>query len=214
MVVTVTRGGYIKRTRSDNYRSQHRGGRGVRGAQLRADDIVDHFFVTTTHHWLLFFTNKGRVYRAKAYEVQEARPRREGPARRQPARHAARRADRRSARHPRLQRRASTWCWPPVAAWSRRRRSPSTTPTAPAASSRSASARAMSWSRRCSSTRTPTSCWSPARACRSDSRRPTSTMRPMGRSTSGVIGMHFRGDDQLLGASVIGADTSRPTSSS
>jgi DNA gyrase subunit A len=72
MVVTVTRGGYIKRTRSDNYRSQHRGGKGVKGAQLRADDVVDHFFVTTTHHWLLFFTNKGRVYRAKAYEVQEA----------------------------------------------------------------------------------------------------------------------------------------------
>jgi DNA gyrase subunit A len=71
MVVTVTRGGYVKRTRSDNYRSQHRGGKGVRGAQLRADDIVDHLFVTTTHHWLLFFTNTGRVYRAKAYELQE-----------------------------------------------------------------------------------------------------------------------------------------------
>jgi DNA gyrase subunit A len=72
MVVTVTRGGYIKRTRSDNYRSQHRGGKGVKGAQLRADDVVEHFFVTTTHHWLLFFTNRGRVYRAKAYELQEA----------------------------------------------------------------------------------------------------------------------------------------------
>lgn len=72
MVISVTRGGYIKRTRSDNYRQQHRGGKGVKGAQLRADDVVDHFFVTTTHHWLLFFTNKGRVYRAKAYEVQEA----------------------------------------------------------------------------------------------------------------------------------------------
>jgi DNA gyrase subunit A len=72
MVVTVTRGGYIKRTRSDHYRSQHRGGRGVKGAQLRADDVVEHFFVTTTHHWLLFFTNTGRVYRAKTYEVQEA----------------------------------------------------------------------------------------------------------------------------------------------
>jgi DNA gyrase subunit A len=71
MVVTVTRGGYVKRTRSDNYRSQHRGGRGVRGAQLRADDVVEHFFVTTTHHWLLFFTNQGRVYRAKTYELQE-----------------------------------------------------------------------------------------------------------------------------------------------
>ncbi len=72
MVVTVTRGGYVKRTRSDNYRSQHRGGKGVKGAQLRGEDVVDHFFVTTTHHWLLFFTNKGRVYRAKAYELQEA----------------------------------------------------------------------------------------------------------------------------------------------
>ena len=72
MVVTVTRGGYIKRTRSDNYRSQHRGGKGIRGAQLRADDVVEHFFVTTTHHWLLFFTNFGRVYRAKCYELLEA----------------------------------------------------------------------------------------------------------------------------------------------
>lgn len=72
MVVTVTRGGYIKRTRSDNYRSQHRGGKGIKGAQLRADDVVEQFFVTTTHHWLLFFTNLGRVYRAKAYELIEA----------------------------------------------------------------------------------------------------------------------------------------------
>ena len=72
MVVTVTRGGYIKRTRSDNYRSQHRGGKGVKGAQLRADDVVEHFFVTTTHHWLLFFTTTGRVYRLKTYEIQEA----------------------------------------------------------------------------------------------------------------------------------------------
>ncbi len=72
MVVTVTRDGYIKRTRSDNYRQQHRGGKGVKGAQLRADDVVEHFFVTTTHHWLLFFSTKGRVYRSKAYEVPEA----------------------------------------------------------------------------------------------------------------------------------------------
>ncbi len=71
MVITVTRGGYIKRTRSDNYRSQHRGGKGVKGAQLRADDVVQHFFVTTTHHWLLFFTNTGRVLRVKAHEVME-----------------------------------------------------------------------------------------------------------------------------------------------
>ncbi len=72
VVLTVTRGGYIKRTRSDQYRSQRRGGRGVRGAQLRADDVVEHLFVTSTHHWLLVFTNMGRVYRVKAYEVAEA----------------------------------------------------------------------------------------------------------------------------------------------
>ncbi|HEY2550492.1 MAG TPA: DNA gyrase subunit A [Streptosporangiaceae bacterium] len=72
VVVTITHGGYAKRTKSDLYRAQRRGGKGVRGAQLRTDDIVDHFFVTTTHNWILFFTNKGRVYRAKAYELPEA----------------------------------------------------------------------------------------------------------------------------------------------
>ncbi len=71
VVVTITRGGYVKRTRSDNYRAQKRGGKGVRGATLREDDIVEHFFVTTTHQWLLFFTNFGRVYRIKAYELPE-----------------------------------------------------------------------------------------------------------------------------------------------
>ncbi len=70
-VVTITHGGYAKRTALDLYRSQRRGGKGVRGAQLRADDVVDHLFVTTTHHWILFFTNKGRVYRAKAYQLPE-----------------------------------------------------------------------------------------------------------------------------------------------
>jgi DNA gyrase subunit A len=72
VVVTITRGGYAKRTNTDQYRAQRRGGKGVRGAQLRSDDIVEHFFVTTTHHWILFFTNKGRVYRAKAYELPDA----------------------------------------------------------------------------------------------------------------------------------------------
>ncbi|MDA0633750.1 DNA gyrase subunit A [Nonomuraea sp. MCN248] len=72
IVITITRGGYAKRTKTDLYRAQKRGGKGVRGAQLRQDDIVDHFFVTTTHHWLLFFTNKGRVYRVKAYELPDA----------------------------------------------------------------------------------------------------------------------------------------------
>ena len=71
VVVTITRGGYAKCTKADLYRSQRRGGKGVRGAQLREDDVVEQFFVTTTHHWILFFTNRGRVYRAKAYELPE-----------------------------------------------------------------------------------------------------------------------------------------------
>ena len=72
IVVTITRGGYAKRTNTDQYRAQKRGGKGVRGAALRSDDIVDHFFVTSTHNWMLFFTNKGRVYRAKGYELPDA----------------------------------------------------------------------------------------------------------------------------------------------
>ena len=71
IVVTISHGGYAKRTNTDQYRAQRRGGKGVRGAQLRSDDIVDHFFVTSTHHWILFFTNKGRVYRAKGYELPD-----------------------------------------------------------------------------------------------------------------------------------------------
>ncbi len=72
IAVTITYGGYAKRTKTDLYRAQRRGGKGVRGAQLRTDDIVDHFFITTTHNWILFFTNKGRVYRAKGYELPDA----------------------------------------------------------------------------------------------------------------------------------------------
>jgi DNA gyrase subunit A len=72
VVVTITRGGYAKRTRTDSYRTQRRGGKGVRGATLRGDDVVQHFFATTLHHWLLFFTTAGRVYRTKAYTLPEA----------------------------------------------------------------------------------------------------------------------------------------------
>ncbi|KGN40737.1 DNA gyrase subunit A [Knoellia aerolata] len=72
VVVTITRGGYAKRTKVDAYRSQKRGGKGVKGASLRGEDVVAHFFTTTSHHWLLFFTNLGRVYRAKAYELPDA----------------------------------------------------------------------------------------------------------------------------------------------
>jgi DNA gyrase subunit A len=72
VVVTITRGGYSKRTNADLYKSQRRGGRGVKGAALKQDDVVDHFFVASTHDWLLFFTNQGRVYRAKVHELPDA----------------------------------------------------------------------------------------------------------------------------------------------
>ena len=71
VVVTITSGGYAKRTKSELYRSQRRGGKGVKGAALRQDDVVEHMFVSTTHHWILFFTNKGRVYRAKGYQLPD-----------------------------------------------------------------------------------------------------------------------------------------------
>src|SRR4051794_28554624 len=72
VVVTITRGGYAKRTNTDAYRVQKRGGRGVGGASLRVDDEVAHLFTTTNHHWILFFTNQGRVYRAKVWQLPEA----------------------------------------------------------------------------------------------------------------------------------------------
>ena len=72
LVVSITRGGYAKRTRADQYRTQKRGGKGVRGATLRGDDVVEHFIATSNHHWLLFFTTAGRVYRTKAYNLPEA----------------------------------------------------------------------------------------------------------------------------------------------
>ena len=72
LVVTITRGGYAKRTLASQYRTQKRGGKGVRGAALRGDDVVEHFMATSNHHWLLFFTTAGRVYRTKAYNLPEA----------------------------------------------------------------------------------------------------------------------------------------------
>ena len=71
-VVTITKDGYSKRTSANLYKSQRRGGRGVKGAALKQDDVVDHFFVASTHDWLLFFTNQGRVYRAKVHELPDA----------------------------------------------------------------------------------------------------------------------------------------------
>lgn len=71
IVVTLSADGYIKRTKAALYRSQKRGGRGVKGAALKQDDVVTNFFVTTTHHWILFFTDRGRVFRVKAYELTD-----------------------------------------------------------------------------------------------------------------------------------------------
>ena len=102
LVVSITRGGYAKRTRADLYRSQKRGGKGVRGASLRGDDVVEHFIATTNHHWLLFFTTAGRVYRTKAYNLPEAPARRQGRSRRRAAQLPAGREHRAGAGDPRL----------------------------------------------------------------------------------------------------------------
>jgi len=72
VVITMTHHGYVKRTPVNTYRSQRRGGRGVTGLQPRAEDFVEHLFITTTHHDILFFTNRGKVYRRKVYEIPEA----------------------------------------------------------------------------------------------------------------------------------------------
>ena len=102
VVITISRGGYAKRTTTDQYRVQKRGGTGVRGATLRADDEVGHLFVTSTHHWILFFTNKGRVYRAKAWMLPEAGRDARGGHVAGPAVVPARRGDRPGPRGPRL----------------------------------------------------------------------------------------------------------------
>jgi DNA gyrase subunit A len=202
MVVTVTRGGYIKRTRSDNYRSQHRGGKGVKGAQLRGEDVVEHFFVTTTHHWLLFFSTKGRVYRAKAYEVQEAGRDAKGQhvanlLAMQPDEEIAEILDIRdyeAARYLVLATRDGLIKKTSLSEYDTNRsggiiaiklREEDELVSALLVEEDSdlllVSRKGMS-----------------IRFTASDE-----ALRPMGRSTSGVIGMHFRGDDRLLDASVV-----------
>ncbi|MCU1412239.1 MAG: gyrA [Rhodoglobus sp.] len=203
MVITVTRGGYVKRTRSDNYRSQHRGGKGVKGAQLRADDVVDHFFVTTTHHWLLFFTNTGRVYRAKAYEVQEAGRDAKGQhvanlLAMQPGEEIAQILDIRdygAAKYLVLATRGGLVKKTALTEYDTNRtggiiainlRQDDEVVSAMLVEE---DEDVLLVSRRGMSIRFTAS---------------DSAMRPMGRSTSGVIGMHFREEDQLLSASVVG----------
>ncbi|WP_370454461.1 DNA gyrase subunit A [Salinibacterium sp. dk5596] len=205
MVVTVTRGGYIKRTRSDNYRSQHRGGKGVRGAQLRADDVVEHFFVTTTHHWLLFFTTTGRVYRAKAYEVQEGGRDAKGQhvanlLALQPGEEIAQILDIRdyaAAKYLALATRGGLVKKTALSEYDTNR-----TGGIIAINLREGDELVSAMlveedsdlllvSRKGLSIRFTAS---------------DDALRPMGRATSGVIGMHFKGDDQLLSASVVSED--------
>jgi DNA gyrase subunit A len=101
VIVSITRGGYAKRVRTDQYRLQKRGGKGVAGATLRGDDVVDHLFATTAHHWILFFTTAGRVYRTKAYHLPESSRESKGGHVRA-AQLPAGRADRAGADGPRL----------------------------------------------------------------------------------------------------------------
>ena len=202
MVVTITRGGYVKRTRSDNYRSQHRGGRGVKGAQLRADEVVEHFFVTTTHHWLLFFTNTGRVYRAKAYELQEAGRDAKGQhvanlLALQPGEEIAQVLDIRdytAATYLVLATRGGLVKKTALSEYDTNRtggiiainlREGDELVSAMLVEN---SSEVLLVSRRGMSIRFEAN---------------DDTMRPMGRSTAGVIGMHFRDGDQLLSASVV-----------
>jgi len=202
MVVTITRGGYIKRTRSDNYRSQHRGGRGVKGAQLRADDVVEHFFVTTTHHWLLFFTNTGRVYRAKAYEVQEAGRDAKGQhvanlLALQPGEEIAQVLDIRdyaAATYLVLATRGGLVKKTALAEYDTNR-----TGGIIAINLREGDELVSAMLVENDSEVLLVSRLGMSIRFKADEE----AMRPMGRSTSGVIGMHFRGDDQLLSASVV-----------
>lgn len=207
VVVTITRGGYAKRTRSDQYRVQKRGGKGVRGAQLRADDVVEHFGVTTTHHWLLFFTNLGRVYRAKAYELPEGSRDSKGQhvanlLAFQPGEEIAKVIDLRDYdEHEYL-------------VLATRRGLVKKTRLAEYDSNRSGGLIAINL--REDATGTPDELVSAALVDDDDElvlvsrkgqavrfRATADQLRPMGRATSGVTGMRFRGDDELLSMDVI-----------
>ncbi|MGI8702062.1 MAG: intein-containing DNA gyrase subunit A [Nocardioidaceae bacterium] len=206
VVITITRGGYAKRTRADLYRLQKRGGKGVRGATLRGDDIVEHFFSTTNHHWLLFFTTAGRVYRTKAYQLPES-------ARDAKGAHVAGllsfQPDEQIAQVLAIRNYERT----PYLLLATRNGYVKKTRLADYDSARQAGVIAINFredddeligaelatsyddvllvSRKAQSVRF---------------RADDTQLRPMGRATSGVTGMKFRGDDQLLSMSVIRAD--------
>lgn len=202
VVVTITRGGYAKRTKTKLYRSQRRGGKGVQGAQLRQDDVVEHFFVTTTHHWILFFTDKGRVYRAKAYEIPEA-------ARSARGQHVANllafQRDETIAQVLALR----DYDAAPYLVLATRSGLVKKTPLRDFDSNRSGGIIAINL--REDDAVIGARLVSPEDELLLVSRRAQAirfkaddeTLRPMGRATSGVIGMRFRGDDSLLAMMVV-----------
>ena len=205
VVVTITRDGYAKRTRSDLYRVQRRGGKGVRGAALRSDDVVEHIFSTTSHHWILFFTTAGRVYRTKAYHLPEA-------ARDAKGGHVAGllsfTPDEQIAQVLAIRDYESS----PYLVLATRHGYVKKTVLADYNSPRQAGVIAINF-------REPDDELIGAELVSADDdlllisrkgqairfRADDSQLRPMGRATSGVTGMRFRGSDELLGMSVIPA---------
>ena len=206
IVVTITRGGYAKRTKTDLYRSQKRGGKGVRGAALKQDDIVDHFFTTTTHHWILFFTNKGRVYRVKAYELPDSGRDARGQ---HVANLLAFQPDEKIAQVLDLRDYEDV----PFLVLATKRGLVKKTPLKDYDSPRSAGVIAINLreddelvsAELCSAEDDLLLVSKQAQAIRFTAT--DESLRPMGRATSGVIGMKFREDDELLSMSVVKDDT-------
>jgi DNA gyrase subunit A len=120
MVITITNTGYIKSLPLATYRQQQRGGRGVTGMDMKDGDFIEHLFICSTHDYLLFFTNRGKVYRSKVYELPEASAHGQGPRARQHPAAARGRARPGGALDARLHRGRSTSCSPPATARSRR----------------------------------------------------------------------------------------------
>jgi DNA gyrase subunit A len=206
IVVTITRGGYAKRTKTDQYRSQKRGGKGVRGAALKQDDIVDHFFTTTTHHWILFFTNKGRVYRVKAYELPDSGRDARGQ---HVANLLAFQPDEQIAQVLDLR----DYEVSPFLVLATKKGLVKKTPLKDYDSPRSAGVIAINLreddelisAELCSAEEDLLLVSKQAQAIRFTAT--DESLRPMGRATSGVIGMKFREDDELLSMSVVKANT-------
>ncbi len=207
VVVTITRGGYAKRTRRDLYRQQRRGGRGVRGASLRGDDLVEHFFLTSTHDWLLFFTDQGRVYRTKAYQLPDA-------ARDAKGMHVANLLSFQPAERIAAMLTLRTYDVAPYLVLTTRRGYVKKTRLSEFDSPLSRGIKAIAF-------REPDDELVAADLLTAEdeillvSRRAQAIrfvaddeqLRPLGRVTGGVIGMRFRGDDALLATTVIRRDT-------